>query len=480
MQSHNQHNSNSSNRGYADVLIGLQYGDEGKARVVDLLAKDYDIVARFNGGANAGHSLVYNNIKLALNQVPAGIFYPDMLLYIGSGCVVNIVKLAKEIQKVEAVGINLKGRLHISSQCSIIQPHHILIDSLTGKAIGTTKNGIGPAYSDKARRMSEDRIVNVRIGALHHEPEEYFDLVKQNYIKEAQINQIEINDVDKQIQELKDSFEQIKEYIQVDTLWMQKQVQNGKKVLFEGAQSIMLDVNKGAIPFVTSSSTIASSAYCGGDLSVNYHRKVIGVAKIIMSRVGNGPFTSEFGGHESEVYCQATNDDGTPTYTQALEINNPIDQMMMSDSEFEVGKALRVLSFEYGVVSTRPRRIGKLDMVQLKYACMMNGVDELVVTKFDMLNVYAKTKLNQVPFITKYTLNNREIDFIPSSSSSYYKTVGTQENMPVFAQDITDIRHINDLPQEGKDIVDFIQNYTNCKVVGLGVGPERDQYIKID
>lgn len=484
-QNTNQNTTNfiksaNSSRGYADVLIGLQYGDEGKARVVDLFAKDYDIVARFNGGANAGHSLVYNDIKLALNQVPAGIFYPDMLLYIGSGCVVNIVKLAKEIQKVEAVGIKLKGRLHISSQCTIIQPHHILIDSMTGGSIGTTKNGIGPAYSDKARRMSEDRIVNIRIGALHHEPEAYFDLVKENYIKESAIAGVSVTDVNDQINELKTAFNLIKEYIQVDTLWMQKQVQNGKKVLFEGAQSIMLDVNKGAIPFVTSSSTIASSAYCGGDLSVNYHRKVIGVAKALMSRVGNGPFTSEFGGHQSEVYCQSTQTDGTPTYTQGLEKNYEISTLLVSDDEFELGKALRVLSFEYGVVSTRPRRIGKLDMVQLKYACLMNGVDELVITKFDMLNVYAKTKLNQAPFITKYTLNNREIDFIPSSSSSYYKTIGTQENMPIFAKDIREIRKLNDLPKEGQDIVDFIQSYTGCKVVGLGVGPERDQYIKID
>jgi adenylosuccinate synthase len=468
-------------KGYADVLIGLQYGDEGKARVVDLIAIDYDIVARFNGGANAGHSVEYQGLKLALNQVPSGILYPEKLLYIGSGCVVNLVKLSKEIERLEAVGINLKGRLHISSQCSIVQPHHVLIDGLTGGRIGTTKNGIGPAYSDKAKRMSEDRIVNIRIGALHHEPETYFELIKTNYIEESRIIGQTVTDADSQMEEIIIAFEKIKEYVQVDTLWMQKKVYDGAKVLFEGAQSIMLDVNKGAIPYVTSSSTIASSAYCGGDLSVNYHRKVIGVAKAIMSRVGNGPFTSEFGGKQSEEFCQSTTSEGGSTYTQKFESETyNVDEMLMSEDEFVVGKALRVISNEYGVVSQRPRRIGKLDMVQLKYACRMNGVDELVITKFDMINVYSKTKNKIAPFVTKYKLNGRVIDFIPASASSYYKTVGTVQNFPVFGESVNDVRAFDKLPLAGQDIVKFIEAYTECKVVGLGVGPERDQYVQID
>jgi adenylosuccinate synthase len=474
--------SNITRKGFSDVLIGLQYGDEGKARVVDLLAKQYDIIARFNGGANAGHSVSYNGIEIALNQVPSGIFNKQTKLYIGSGCVVNIVKLAKEIEKIESVGISLEGRLFISSQCSIIQPHHVLIDLNTGETIGTTKNGIGPAYADKANRMINDRILNIRIGALHNEQREYFSLIQNNY--DAEIAKYS-NELDSMlgyicdIKEMQQAFKKIEKYIQVDTLWMQKQAQNGAKILFEGAQSVMLDVNKGAIPFVTSSSTIASAAYSGGDLSVNFHRKVIGVAKAIMSRVGNGPFTSEFGGMQSEKYCQATNQDKSPTYNRETEKQYDINELLQSDDEFELGKALRVCSFEYGVVSKRPRRIGRLDLVQLKYACMMNGVDELVITKFDMLNIFVKTKKQVIEFTTEYRLHNRVIDFIPSSSNSYYKTIGINTEFESFSEDISNVRKLEDLPTNVQKLVDVIQNFTNCKIIGLGVGPERDQYIKI-
>jgi adenylosuccinate synthase len=475
---------NKTKRGYSDVLIGLQYGDEGKARVVDLLAKNYDIIARFNGGANAGHTVSFDGTEIALNQVPSGIFYPDKKLYIGSGCVVNIVKLAKEIEKVESVGISLEGRLFISGQCSIIQPHHVMIDIMTGETIGTTKNGIGPAYADKANRMIDDRILNVRLASVKNDQEKYWDLVQRNYnAEQSKYSKAEIDNLIGgicNIDELRASFAKIEKYIQVDTLWMQKQAQNGARVLFEGAQSVMLDVNKGAIPFVTSSSTIASAAYSGGDLSVNFHRKVIGVAKAIMSRVGNGPFTSEFGAMQSEKYCQATNADKSPTYNRETEKAYNIDELLMSENDFELGKALRVCSYEYGVVSKRPRRIGRLDLVQLKYSCMMNGVDELVITKFDMLNIFAKTKKQVIELTTEYRLHDRVIDFIPSSSSSYYNVVGTNFAFPGFSENISEIRKLENLPEAVKTIFHKIEDFTECKIIGLGVGPERDQYIKID
>jgi adenylosuccinate synthase len=466
--------------GYSDVLIGLQYGDEGKARVVDLMAKDYDIIARFNGGANAGHSIEYKGVKLALNQVPSGVFYEDKILYVGSGCVVNIEKMAKEVAKIEALGISLKGRLKISSQCSIIQPHHVMIDVLTGGKIGTTKNGIGPCYADKARRMASDRVVNIRIGDLDHEPQEYFQAIQENFVAESRIwGQSTNGNVSDEMAKLKTAFEQIKDYIEVDTLWMEKQVYNGKKVLFEGAQSSMLDISKGAIPYVTSSSTIASAAYVGGDLSIKYHRKVIGVAKAIMSRVGNGPFTSEFGGTQSENYASESNPDGTTKNSSTLEKTYDIDKLIVSENEFEIGTALRILSYEYGTVTHRPRRVGSLDLVQLKYAARMNGVDELVITKMDVLKEFNRTKKQKIPLVVKYSLNNREIDFIPASASSYYRTIGKTQEMACFENDIQDIKEFDNLPSECQNLVKFIEEYTECKVVGLGVGPERDQYVKI-
>lgn len=466
--------------GYSDVLIGLQYGDEGKARVVDLMAKDYDIIARFNGGANAGHTIVFNGTKLALHQVPSGVFYEDKILYIGSGCVVDIVRLAKEIEEVESHGLNLKGRLHISSQCSLIQPHHIMIDALTGGKIGTTNRGIGPCYADKARRMVGERIVNIRIGDLHHEPAQYFQAIQDNYVAESRIwGQSTNGNVSEEITAIKEAFEKIKDYVQVDTLWMEKQVYNGKKVLFEGAQSAMLDITKGAIPYVTSSSTIASSAYVGGDLSVRYHRKVIGVAKALMSRVGNGPFTSELGGAESEKYASESNPDGTTKNSYTIEKSFDVESLIKSEKDLDVGVALRILSFEYGSTTGRPRRVGFLDLVQLKYAARMNGVDEIVITKMDVLKEFSRTKKNAIPLVVKYSLNNREIDFIPASASSYYRTIGTVKNYETFAVDIQDTKDFAALPIECQKLVKFIEEYTECKIVGLGVGPEREQYVEI-
>jgi adenylosuccinate synthase len=331
--------------------------------------------------------------------------------------------------------------------------------------------------------MINDRILNIRLGALQNEQKTYFKLIEDNY--NAELSKYSTEEADQIAQgicnmpDLKEAYKKIEKYIQVDTLWMQKQAQNGAKILFEGAQSVMLDVNKGAIPFVTSSSTIAPAAYSGGDLSVNFHRKVIGVGKAIMSRVGNGPFTSEFGAMQSEKYCQATNSDKSPTYNRETEKAYNIDELLMSENDFELGKALRVCSYEYGVVSKRPRRIGRLDLVQLKYACMMNGVDELVITKFDMLNIFARTKKNVIELTTEYRLHDRVIDFIPSSSASYYKTVGKNETFPSFSDNISNIRKLEDLPDAVKTIFNKIQDFTECKVIGLGVGPERDQYIHI-
>ncbi len=466
-------------QGYADVLIGLQYGDEGKARIVDLFAKDYDIIARFNGGANAGHSVEFDGKKLALHQVPSGVFYPDKKLYIGSGCVVNVIKLAKEIQEVESMGIVLKGRLKISSQASIIQPHHIIIDQATGKYIGTTNNGIGPCYGDRARRMIGKRIVNIRVGDLHNELDFYLEKIKVNLENEIEKYGVSLiyDKVDNAVLEIKTAFLKIRDYIEVDTLWMQKEVENGAKVLFEGAQSVMLDVTKGSIPFVTSSNTIASSAYTGGDLSVRYHNKVIGVAKAIMSRVGNGPFTSELGGKQSEEYCSMSNDDRTPTNSKELEATYDMEVNLNSQDEFELSKGMRVVSGEYGVTSRRPRRIGIFDMVQLKYAVRMNGVDELVITKVDMLSDFARTKFQGIPVVSEYLFKNKPIDFIPASASSYYKVIGQRTILKPFDQDLQNIRKMEDLPNGAKEFINYIEQYSNVKVVGIGVGPDRDQYV---
>ncbi len=466
-----------SNHGYSDIVIGLQYGDEGKARIVDMIAEEYDIIARFNGGANAGHTVeTKDGGKVALNQVPSGIFYPEKILYTGSGCVVNFEKLAVEIEKIEKIGISLDGRFKISPQASVIQPHHVIIDSMTGQSLGTTRNGIGPAYADRANRMIIDRLTNIRVGDLNDNPEHYFTKVRDNLVFAVQIGKLEI-DIDDEMNKMQNAFEKVKKYIEVDPLYLQKQVEAGKNVLFEGAQAVMLDVTKGSVPYVTSSNTIAAAAYTGGDLSPQYHRKTIGVAKAIMSRVGYGPFPSEFGGKKSEEHCMAQ-DEGKPKYGRQVEEECDLEKHLSSGDEFQMGVALRILSGEYGVVSTRPRRVGALDLVQLNYAIKMNGVTELAINKFDLLKEYSRTAKGQVPLVTSYKLNEKEIDYMPASTSTYYETEAIYDYHEGSDQDLSTMTSPSELPSEMQDLVTYIEKATGTKMFGIGVGPERNQFVK--
>lgn len=474
-------------RGYADVLIGLQYGDEGKARIVDMLAKDYDVIARFNGGANAGHTIeTKDGGKIALNQVPSGIFYPGKILYIGSGCVVNVEKLAIEIEKlknIKGAKIDLSKRLRISCQASVIQPHHLLIDAETGKTIGTTKNGIGPCYADKAYRMDGERLLNIKLGDLLDDPQEYFQKIRENYLsvcaKYPQLAMIMTpQKADETIATMESFFNRIKEYIEPDTLFLEKLAQKGAKVLFEGAQSVMLDITKGSVPYVTSSNTVTAAAYVGGDLSPSYHRKTIGVAKAVMSRVGHGPFASEFGGERSEKYCMSAVD-GKPKYPQAVEAKYDIEKLLKSGDYFDIGVAMRVLSFEYGTVSARPRRVGMLDLVQLKYAIKMNGVDELMINKCDMLNVFARTKRGVLPIVDGYTLDGGSIDYVPGTVKAYYNVKAGVSYRKCFKEDVSGVRKFAKLPNELQGLLREVEKFCGCRVAGVGVGPEREQFVRV-
>lgn len=467
-----------NNGGFADVIIGTQYGDEGKARVVDSKAKNYDIIARFNGGANAGHTIVFEGQKVALQQVPSGIFYQDKIMYIGSGCVVNISKLKVELENLQAAGINVSDRLRISSQAGVIQPHHVVIDGIIGKKVGTTRNGIGPAYSDRALRMWDDRLLNIRMGDMLDDTDKYLKMMKANFEFVAKVYGYEGN-VDTELQTIKKDFDAISKLIEKDTLFLQKKVMGGAKVIFEGAQAFMLDVNKGSVPYVTSSGTAAAAAYTGGDLSPNFHRNTIGIAKALMSRVGHGPFTSEFGGQESEKYCMAFQPDGSPQYGKSVEAEYDIDTLIKSENPFEVGKALRVLSGEYGTVTGRPRRIGILDLVQLSYAVKLNGITSLVLTKCDLLNTYARTKSKQIPLVTGYELDGEKIDYVPGSTAAYQRVKPIIEYRPGFTEDISNIREFKNLPSAMKNLLDEMQTLIGCPIEGIGVGPDRDQYITL-
>ncbi len=460
-------------KGYSDVLIGLQYGDEGKAKVIDLFAEKYDIIARFNGGANAGHTIVKDGIRLALHQIPSGIFYPEKILYIGSGCVINVEKLKSEIEEVELTGLKLDGRFHISDQAPVIQPHHIIIDKMTGKTIGTTGNGIGPCYADKALRTEEERLLNIRIGDILEAPEHFFERIRTNLKVTAERYNFDC-DFDSLMTDFINGFNGIKSYIQCDTLFLDKKIRNGARVLFEGAQSFMLDITKGTVPFVTSSSTLAGAAYSGGDLNPKYHRKTIGVVKVIMSRVGFGPFISEFGGAKSEAYCM---EEGGLAHTKDKEKSVDTGKFLASEDLFDVGIAMRVLGNEYGASTGRSRRTGMLDLVQLSYAARVNGIDELFLTKCDMLNLYGRTKSKKMPFIEKYELDGKEIDYVPGSTLTYSKVIGKMSEIESFSESIQELKSFDKLPASLLKFIDIIEKSADCKVMGIGTGPERESYI---
>lgn len=467
-------------KGYSDVLVGVQYGDEGKARIIDTIAQDYDIVARFNGGPNAGHTLEVGNKRIALHQVPSGIFYPDMQLYVGSGCVLNLEKLFDEIREIKASGIALDGRLTISDQLTVIQPHHVLLDRLIGGTIGTTANGIGPAYADQAARMDNYYLKNLRLGDLLDDQSLARRTMIGNYLQLAEKHSISSEGIEETVENIISVAEALSDHISRNPLFMEELAGKGRKVLFEGAQASMLDVTKGTVPFVTSSHTIAGSAYVGGDLSPRYHRKTIGVAKVVMSRVGNGPFVSEFGGVQSESYCDAKDEQGKTRHVKEFEQRSySVDELLRSSDLFKIGIALRMLGNEYGATTKRPRRIGMLDLMSLHQNCKINGVDELYLTKVDCLADFSKTSLSGIPVVVAYSIDGQEMKYVPGTSAGCRKARPAVEYLPNFSKDLSSARDPALLPAEVHGLISFVERYVGCKVAGIGVGPEREQFIRM-
>ncbi|MEK6900521.1 MAG: adenylosuccinate synthetase [Nanoarchaeota archaeon] len=467
-------------KGYSDVLVGVQYGDEGKARIIDSIASGYDVIARFNGGPNAGHTLEVGDKRIALHQVPSGIFYPDMQLYVGSGCVLNLQKLFAEIKEIESNGITLDGRFNISDQLTVIQPHHILLDRLIGGSIGTTANGIGPAYADQALRIDNHFLKNLRLGDILDDPSLALKVMVGNYKQLAGINDLSSEGIEKEVEDLLSKADALSGYICRNPLFLEELASKGKNVLFEGAQASMLDVTKGTVPYVTSSHTVAGFAYVGGDLSPGYHRKTIGVGKAIMSRVGNGPFISEFGGRVSELYCDAKDESGKTKHVKEFEQQNySVDELLRSADLFKVGIGLRMLGNEYGATTKRPRRIGPLDLEALRGHCKINGVDELYLTKVDCLADFSKTSLPGIPVVVGYSIYEKEINHIPGTSAGCRKAKPIVDYLPHFSQDLSAVRDPAALPAEVQELIRYVEQYVGCKVAGIGVGPEREQFVRL-
>ena len=416
------------NRQKADLIVGIQWGDEGKGKIVDLLAQNYDIVVRYQGGHNAGHTIVIDNKKYALHLIPSGILNPKAINIIGNGVVISPDALIEEMEQFE----NLENRLFISDSAHMILEHHILLDQakekLRGKnAIGTTGRGIGPAYSDKVGRNG------FRIGKLRNLDQlenEIIDYLQQNrpILKSLNID-IDTSSIRKKLEFYK---EKLEKYIINTTHYLWKAIEEGKKILLEGAQGTMLDIDHGTYPYVTSSSTISAGACIGTGLNPKDIGTITGIVKAYATRVGNGPFpTEEFG---------------------------------------EDGEKLREQGFEFGTTTGRPRRCGWFDAVAVKYASRLNGCDNLALMKLDVLDGFEKIKV-----CTGYRLNGKEIDYLPNELE---KVEPIYREFPGWDKS-KGVRNFEELPENAKNYIRELEKLVETKISLISTSPDREDTIRI-
>jgi adenylosuccinate synthase len=418
-----------------DVILGLQWGDEGKGKIVDYFAPRYDIVARFQGGPNAGHTLYVNDKKIVLHQIPSGIFHEDKINLIGNGVVLDPVTLKRECETVKPFVSDFRKNLYISQRTHVILPTHRALDKASelskGKEkIGSTLKGIGPAYMDKTGRNG------IRVGDLLDKnfTSNYIKLrLKHQKLLDSMNFNEDISAWEEEFLEAMDFMRQFK--IVNGEYFINDKISQGKKVLAEGAQGSMLDVDFGTFPFVTSSNTISGGVCTGLGIAPQKIREVMGVTKAYCTRVGSGPFPTEL--------FDATGDE------------------------------LRKVGQEFGATTGRPRRCGWIDLVALKFTCMINGVTKLVMTKADVLDSFQELKV-----CTSYKINGENTDQVPFQMTK----VEIEPVLQAFKgwnSDITAIKSPENLPGEMNSYVDFINEYLGVKVHYISNGPGRDQLITV-
>ncbi len=417
-----------------DVLLGLQWGDEGKGKIVDVLAKNYDVVARFQGGPNAGHSLEFEDKKFVLHLIPSGIFQADTINIIGNGVVIDPIALINEINELKREGIDPEKNLYISYKAHLILPTHRCLDAASEKAkgkekIGSTLKGIGPSYMDKIGRN------NLRIGDIF-EPD--FEK-KYLRLKEKHLNLLKLYDGDCPFldteKEWFESIDYIKTLHVIDSeYFINKLLDDGKKILAEGAQGTLLDVDFGTYPFVTSSNTTTAGACTGLGVAPGRIKEVIGIFKAYVTRVGSGPFPTE-----------------------------------LFD---ETGKKMQEIGHEFGATTGRARRCGWLDMVALKYAVMINGVTKLVITKSDVLDSFDTIKIATAFHSHK---DNATINKLPFSLEEDLQPLYVE--MPGWKTPVATCKTTGELPPRFKRFIQFIERETGVPVEIISVGPDRTQTI---
>ncbi|WP_282014441.1 adenylosuccinate synthase [Marinifilum flexuosum] len=415
-----------------DVLLGLQWGDEGKGKVVDVLTPKYDLITRFQGGPNAGHTLEFNEIKHVLHTIPSGIFRDDKINVIGNGVVIDPVIFKKEIEGIKGLGIDLSKSLFISKKAHLILPSHRILDAASeaakGKSkIGSTLKGIGPTYMDKTGRNG------LRVGDINSNFKEKYELLVAKHRQMLD----KFYEFDYDISEYEaEWFEGIKvlsEFQHIDSeQFLNDALKENKSILAEGAQGTLLDIDFGSYPFVTSSNTVCAGACTGLGVAPNRIGNVIGIFKAYCTRVGMGPFPTE-----------------------------------LFDED---GQKLRDNGNEYGSTTGRPRRCGWLDLVSLKYSIMINGVTELTMMKSDVMDDFESVKI-----CTSYKVNGQEVAHVPYEMTEDIEPVYTE--FKGWKTDMTSMTHENEFPEEFNAYIDFIEKETGVPVKVVSVGPNRAQTI---
>ena len=419
-----------------DVILGLQWGDEGKGKIVDFFAKDYDVVARFQGGPNAGHTLYVDGKKIVLHQIPSGIFHEDKTNLIGNGVVLDPITLMKECSSVKEMGVDYRKNLFISERTHLILPTHRALDKASelskgNEKIGSTLKGIGPAYMDKTGRNG------LRVG----------DLLDKNfttqYIKLRMKHQRILDnfnfqeDISTWEEDFFEALDQLRDFKIVNgEYFINEKIASGKRVLAEGAQGSMLDVDFGTFPYVTSSSTISAGVCSGLGIAPQKIKEVIGISKAYCTRVGGGPFPTEL--------------------------------------EDETGEHLRKVGNEFGSTTGRPRRCGWIDLVALNFACMINGVTKIVMTKADILD-----GLKELKVCNSYMVNGEEKNYVPFQMSRV-KIEPQYKSFEGWQTDVSQISNFKDMPSQMKTYIDYLDDYLKVPVSYISNGPGREQIVVTD
>jgi len=419
------------------VIVGTQWGDEGKGRIVDLLSEHADFAVRFNGGNNAGHTIIVNNKRYPFHLIPSGILHPKTTAVIGNGVVLDLEVLTSEIKMLLDDGIKLKNRFFISDRCHLILPYHKALDQAFENArgknkLGTTGRGIGPVYSDKVS-YNGIRIYELKNWDLFVEKFNFQAEIKNRILKTFGVEEIDIGKELKKFEELRKI---ILPFVTDTFTLLQEALAKNKKILMEGAQAILLDLDFSAYPYTTASNTVAGAVNSGAGIPPQKIGKICGVVKAYTSKVGSGPFPTELDGK-------------------------------IADTIREKGK-------EYGTTTGRPRRVGWLDLESVKFACQVSGLTEIVITKIDILSGFKELKVG-----IGYKLSGESISYSSCGYKELEKVDVIYKTLPGWDEDISGVRKFSDLPKNCQDYIKFIEKFLGVKITIISVGPAREEYIKL-